>query len=86
MADLVFLVVGLFLLWRSERRPIDLSVFRSWFKMWAPKPSSASDGPALAIQRESTADRLSRRWRLFNLHFPTILDDYVLRDFTVYLD
>jgi LPS export ABC transporter permease LptG len=29
--------------------------------------------------------RLPRRWRLFNLHFPTILDDYVLRDFTLYL-
>ena len=25
------------------------------------------------------------RWRLFNLHFPTILDDYVLRDFALYL-
>ena len=85
LADLVFLIGGLFLLWRSERRPIDLSVFRSWFKMWAPKPSSVSNGSALAIQSESTADRLSRRWRLFNLHFPTILDDYVLRDFAVYL-
>ena len=85
LADLVFLIGGLFLLWRSERRPIDLSVFRSWFKMWAPKPSRAGNGSALAIQSESTADRLSRRWRLFNLHFPTILDDYVLRDFAVYL-
>lgn len=85
MADIVFLVTGLFLLWRSERRPIDLSVFRSWFKMWKRKPSGQSAGPALSIQNESTADRLSRRWRLFNLHFPTILDDYVLRDFAVYL-
>ena len=85
MADVVFLVGGVFLLWRSERRPIDLSAFRSWFRMWAPKFSTSSDGPALSIQRESTADRLARRWRLFNLHFPTILDDYVLRDFAVYL-
>jgi len=84
LADLVFLVGGVFLLWRSERRPIDLSVFRSWFKIGALKPAS-SEGPALSIRRESTADRLSRRWRLFNLHFPTILDDYVLRDFAVYL-
>ena len=86
MADIAFLVGGLFLLWRSERRPIDLTVFRSWFKVWkdrrAPEPN---EGPALVLQRVSTADRLSRRWRLFNLHFPTILDDYVLRDFAVYL-
>jgi len=85
MADIVFLIGGIFLLWRSERRPIDLSVFRSWIKVWAPKLSRSTNGPALAIQRESTADRLSRRWRLFNLRFPTILDDYVLRDFAVYL-
>ncbi len=84
MADIVFLVGGIFLLWRSERRPIDLSAFRSWFKMWAPKFAARGDGPALSIQHESTADRLARRWRLFNLHFPTILDDYVLRDFAVY--
>ncbi len=85
MADLVFLIGGAFLLWRSERRPIDLSGLRSLFKFGAAKFIPASEGPALPIHRESTAERLSRRWRLFNLHFPTILDDYVLRDFTFYL-
>src|SRR6202035_6078558 len=29
--------------------------------------------------------RWPRRWRLFNLRFPTILDDYVLRGFVLYL-
>jgi LPS export ABC transporter permease LptF/LPS export ABC transporter permease LptG len=85
MADLAFLIGGIFLLWQSERRPIDLSSLRSWFKSRAAHWVPASNGPALAIRRESTADRLSRRWRLFNLHFPTILDDYILRDFSVYL-
>ncbi len=85
MADLVFLIGGVFLLWQSERRPIDLSLFRSWFRSRTPKPALANGGPALGLRRESAADRLSRRWRLFNLHFPTILDDYVLRDFTLYL-
>jgi LPS export ABC transporter permease LptG/LPS export ABC transporter permease LptF len=85
MADTVFLCGGLFLLWRSERRPIDLTVFRSWFRLWTRKKASLSTSPALGMQAESAADRLSRRWRLFNLHFPTILDDYVLRDFSVYL-
>src|SRR5260370_13665394 len=41
-----------------------------------------SSGPAL---RESIFTRWPRRWRLFNLRFPTILDDYVLRDFALYL-
>jgi LPS export ABC transporter permease LptF/LPS export ABC transporter permease LptG len=84
MADIVFLLGGLFLLWRSERRPIDLSFFRNWFKALAPKGTGNSE-PVPAVHRESAAERLSRRWRLFNLHFPTILDDYVLRDFAVYL-
>jgi LPS export ABC transporter permease LptG len=85
MADLAFLIGGIFLLWRSERRPIDLSWFRSWFKSAVAKPVGANGGPALVIKRESSGERLSRRWRLFNLHFPTILDDYVLRDFSFYL-
>src|ERR1019366_8941038 len=32
LADLVFLVGGVFLLWQSERRPIELTRFRAWFK------------------------------------------------------
>jgi LPS export ABC transporter permease LptG len=38
-----------------------------------------------AGQGASTAERPTRRRRLFNLNFPTILDDYILRDFLVYL-
>src|SRR5215813_4479431 len=33
MADVMFLAGGMLLLWRSERRPIDLSLFGSWFKI-----------------------------------------------------
>jgi LPS export ABC transporter permease LptG/LPS export ABC transporter permease LptF len=104
LADLAFLVGGVFLLWQSERRPIELLGLRSWFK--ASKctvsrlkasmfPSTTPSQPALALAmngassrppvRESIALRLLRRRRLFNLHFPTILDDYVLRGFTLYL-
>jgi LPS export ABC transporter permease LptF/LPS export ABC transporter permease LptG len=90
LADAAFLLGGLFLLWRSERRPIEISSIRSWFKS-APSSSSApwlpafSAGTARTAHRETAASRLSRRGRLFNLRFPTILDDYVLRDFTLYL-
>jgi LPS export ABC transporter permease LptG/LPS export ABC transporter permease LptF len=104
LADLVFLAGGTFLLWQSERRPIELTAVRSWFrasslKTWRFKaakcvplppghPASALPqngepyGPAL---RESIFTRWPKRWRLFNLRFPTLLDDYVLRDFTLYL-
>jgi LPS export ABC transporter permease LptG/LPS export ABC transporter permease LptF len=83
MADAAFLMGGAFLLWMSERRPMDLTSLRTWLRM--PKLAAVTGGPSLRARRETTAERLSRRWRLFNIHFPTILDDYVLRDFALYL-
>jgi LPS export ABC transporter permease LptG len=106
LADLAFLVGGVFLLWQSERRPIELLALRSWFKAskctvsrlkasMFPSTAPSEPAPALVLAtngassrpplRESIALRLFRRRRLFNIHFPTILDDYVLRDFTLYL-
>ncbi len=93
LADFAFLAGGIFLLWQSERRPIELTALRSWFKRSRFK-TSTPDRPAASplngdVSRpplgESMFTRLPRRWRLFNLHFPTILDDYVLRDFALYL-
>ncbi len=102
LADFVFLVGGVFLLWRSERRPLDLSALRSSFKSWfkisklkalsfrgSGAQSSLPDQPLTIPSkngeaRESIFTRLPRRWRLFNLRFPTILDDYVLRGFALY--
>jgi LPS export ABC transporter permease LptG/LPS export ABC transporter permease LptF len=100
LADLAFLAGGVFLLWQSERRPIELAGFRAWFKTSRFKTSTFRNGrtetaagtlsmPNLtALQRngESSHPRsLPMRRRLFNLRFPTILDDYVLRDFALYL-
>jgi len=99
LADFVFLVGGAFLLWQSERRPIELASIRSWFKFSRVRSSTASldasSAPGLstrapngewsrAARSESILTRWPRRWRLFNLRFPTILDDYVLRNFTLF--
>ena len=100
LADLAFLAGGVFLLWQSERRPIELAGFRAWFKTSRFKTSTFRNGRTetaagalsmtgiTALQRngESSHPRsLPMRRRLFNLRFPTILDDYVLRDFALYL-
>jgi LPS export ABC transporter permease LptG/LPS export ABC transporter permease LptF len=102
LADFVFLAGGVFLLWQSERRPIELLAIRSWFKASKFKlarfkasrfPSRNPSPLALPLNgessrlalRENILTRWPRRWRLFNLHFPTILDDYVLRGFALYL-
>jgi LPS export ABC transporter permease LptG/LPS export ABC transporter permease LptF len=76
LADLAFFIGGIFLLWQSERRPIELTAIRSWFRSSWAKASVAS------APRTST---LQERRHLFNMRFPTILDDYVLRDFVLYL-
>ncbi len=92
LADFVFLFGGVFLLWQSERRPIELAGFRSWLKASKFRTSrSKASAPALNGEGsrpplgESIPTRWPRRWRLFNLRFPTILDDYVLRGFVLYL-
>ena len=93
LADIVFLLGGAFLLWRSERRPISFAFLKS------PKSKRTSTLdleagtnlqrlPASGFEgRESQGNStgLTKPWRLFNLRFPTILDDYVLRDFLLYL-
>ncbi len=100
LADIGFLLGGAWLLWRSERRPIELAGVRAWIKSWKfnslvrslrvlpthwtlSQPSE--NGNSLAgPSPDSIFARWPRRWRLFNLRFPTILDDYVMRDFTLY--
>jgi LPS export ABC transporter permease LptF/LPS export ABC transporter permease LptG len=87
LADFVFLAGGIFLLWQSERRPIELGSFRALFLLKSSMSRPPESGmPALPVNGEPFRRRkLPMRRRLFNLRFPTILDDYVLRGFTFYL-
>jgi LPS export ABC transporter permease LptF/LPS export ABC transporter permease LptG len=80
LADFVFLALALFLLYRAEKRPIELAAFR--FSKSSRTPSQAG---APRPRRENAFERASTRRRVFSATFPTLLDDYVLRDFFVYL-
>jgi LPS export ABC transporter permease LptG len=79
LADFVFLALGVFLLFRAEKRPFELGSFR----LIRPKDPARLNG--LARRRENAFERASTRRRVFSVNFPTLLDDYVLRDFFVYL-
>jgi LPS export ABC transporter permease LptF/LPS export ABC transporter permease LptG len=82
LADLVFLALGLFLLWQAERRPFELASFKMPWKRAVAAPLQ----PILVRgRRENAFERASTRRRVFSLSFPTLLDDYVLRDFFIYL-
>lgn len=81
LADIAFLALALFLLWQAERRPFELSSFRFSWNRAAAQPQAVSRRP----RRENVFDRVATRRRVFSASFPTLLDDYVLRDFFLYL-
>jgi LPS export ABC transporter permease LptF/LPS export ABC transporter permease LptG len=79
MADMLFFLGGVVLLWRAERRPLDLA----WLRHFG-NPFKAAPKTWGAIFSRSTDDafrRATKRVRLLSARFPMILDDYVLRDF-----
>jgi len=80
LADFLFLALGLFLLFRAEKRPFELG---SWRGSGKQHPSLLQTG--LVRRSENAFERVSTRRRVFSASFPTLIDDYVLRDFFVYL-
>ena len=84
LADIVFLIGGAFLLWRAERRPLEVA---QWLTLKNPFRSSSSDTgtPSLGSRAGDAFQRAFSRRRLSGVDFPTILDDFVLRDFFTYL-
>jgi LPS export ABC transporter permease LptF/LPS export ABC transporter permease LptG len=80
LADIVFLALAVFLFSRAEKRPFELASFRAFWKR-----DPAGPFPAVRGRRENAFERASTRRRMFSASFPTLLDDYVLRDFFVYL-
>ncbi len=85
LANLAFFVAGLLLLWQAERRPLSLSAIRLSWK-GEKKPGELPIHERRLKRRDANAfERASTRRRVFSAGFPTVLDDYVLRDFFVYL-
>ncbi len=84
LADIVFLIGGAFLLWRAERRPLEVA---QWLSLKNPFRSSPSDTgtTSLGSRAGGAFQRAFSRRRLSGVDFPTILDDFVLRDFFTYL-
>jgi LPS export ABC transporter permease LptF/LPS export ABC transporter permease LptG len=84
LANIVFIVAGGFLLWQAERRPIEIASMRG---LWRRLMQNLQTGGELltSSKRENVFERVVRRRRVLFARFPTILDDYILRDFFVYL-
>lgn len=83
LADIVFLVGGALLLWRAEHKPFEISSL----PIWNPFKSDWKQGGSLLLpnRSEDAFERASSRRRVLSARFPMILDDYVIRDFLLYL-
>jgi lipopolysaccharide export system permease protein len=84
LANLVFFAAALFLLWQAERRPLSLSAIRLAGKR-DQLPVNGVTQERRHRRRDNAFERASTRRRLLSASFPTLLDDYVLRDFFIYL-
>src|SRR5438067_1922713 len=83
LADIVCFICGAFLLWRAERRPLELGILRGG---WNPFSGRFSTPRLLrSTSTEGAFHKAVTRRRVFSARFPMLLDDYVLRDFFVYL-
>jgi len=80
LADFVCLALALFLLRQAEKRPLQFSAIRP---VW--NPLATNKHSSRPTRRENAFERASTRRRVFSASFPTVLDDYILRDFFLYL-
>jgi LPS export ABC transporter permease LptG/LPS export ABC transporter permease LptF len=81
LANILFLVGGLALLWRVDKMPIEIGSARGWWQRL--RQGALARKQALLGSR--AAERPYSRKRMFSARFPLLLDDYILREFATYL-
>jgi len=84
LANIAFFAAGAILLWQAERRPIALSAFRLGESATLMPPAKSHIPPGTQRQRQRLRACFHAPPRI-QRQFPTLLDDYVLRDFFIYL-
>jgi LPS export ABC transporter permease LptG/LPS export ABC transporter permease LptF len=85
LANIIFFIGGVALLWRVDQMPLEIGSVRAWWqrlrqhfirRKQALLPNRASSG---------TFDPVYSRKRMFSARFPLLLDDYILKEFITYL-
>ena len=82
--NILFFIAGLILLWRVDKFPIEIGTLRG---AWTNFRTRLEQKPVVfGAKSESGAfERAVARKRVFSTRFPLLIDDYILRDFFVYL-
>jgi LPS export ABC transporter permease LptG/LPS export ABC transporter permease LptF len=86
-ANIFFFLAGLALLYRVDRMPIEIgSPGAAWQRLKARFTGGQAGMPEPVSTDETSAfERAVSRKRFFSAKFPLILDDLILRDFSLYL-
>ena len=85
LANILFFAGGSFLLWRAERKPIEVAALRFRWNPLKPATAEGAGNGSRLSPAEGVFEKAAGRRRVFSARFPMILDDYVLREFFVYL-
>ena len=83
--NIFFFVAGLLLLWRVDRMPIELASLTAAWKSLKEKFERLRTNRLSGFEAPNPRGVSVRARRRFSARFPLILDDMILRDFSLYL-
>ena len=82
LANVLFFATGILLLWRADRRALEIGSVR---ELWELLRGKIERRRQTSAETQDALERSFSRRRVLNSSFPQILDDLVLRDFSVHL-
>jgi len=83
LANVLFFLGGLALLWRVDRMPMEIGSLRDW---WRRIQQRFRFRRTVGVSEEKGLfEHGYARRKVFSARFPLILDDYILREFIMYL-
>ncbi|HKW66309.1 MAG TPA: LPS export ABC transporter permease LptF [Terriglobales bacterium] len=82
LANILFFLGGIVLLWRVDQMPIEIGSVRAW---WQRVSQHILKRKQALLARGSAPERAVSPRRMFSARFPLLLDDYILKEFVTYL-
>jgi LPS export ABC transporter permease LptF/LPS export ABC transporter permease LptG len=82
LANVIFFATGVLLLWRADRKALEIG---SIPELWAALRKKIERRRQITAESQDALERSLSRRRVFSSSFPQVLDDLVLRDFSLHL-
>jgi LPS export ABC transporter permease LptG len=85
LANILFFIGGVALLWRVDQMPIEIGSARAWWERLRQRVIKRKQSLLPGRTDGSALERVYSRKRVFSARFPLLLDDYILKEFVTYL-